>query len=133
MVDLPHRLQLATQQRMAPPKRVAEVLFLRDETHSSGELSVAEDSSWRDLDAQQVAEYVKLIMEGNWGLTSLAPPSLIADVGNVMVAAVDGELLLYNGKQIIAALAQVQSKFSQISEDEVRQASWRGEGLLTIL
>ena len=69
VVDLPHRLQLATQQHMAPNK-VAEVLFLRDETHSSGELSVAEDSSWRDLDARQVEEYVKLIMEGNWGLTS---------------------------------------------------------------
>ena len=65
MVDLPHRLQLATQQHMAP-KKVAEVLFLRDETHSLGELSVAEDSSWRDIDAQQVGEYVKPRLEGNW-------------------------------------------------------------------
>ena len=66
---------------------------------------MAEDSSWRDIDAQQVGEYVKLILEGQWGFTSLAPPFLITNVGNVMVSNVDGKLLLYNGKRIIAALA----------------------------
>ena len=50
-----------------------------------------------------------------------------------MVSNVDGKLLLYNGKQIIAAHMQVKITFSQMSEDEVRQASWLGEGLLTIL
>ena len=63
----------------------------------------------------------------------MAPPSLIAKVGTVMVSNVDGKLLLCDGRQIIAALAQVQSKFSQMSEEEVQQASWFGEGLLTIL
>ena len=41
------------------------------------ELSVAEDSGWRELDAERVAEMADLFRAGDYGATTLAPPSVL--------------------------------------------------------
>ena len=43
------------------------------------DISVAEDSSWRDLDSKRVEALEKVIYQGDFGNTTLTKPSLLCD------------------------------------------------------
>ena len=66
---------------MQPAKKLktGTVNLLRHEMHKLCELSTADDSGWREVDQDRVAELEVMIFEGNWGATALAGPSLVAE------------------------------------------------------
>lgn len=71
--------------RSAAPSAMAK--FLRNERHKLCEISVSEMSGWRELDPERVAELRAMILDGGWGATALAGPSLVADNDKVLVVA----------------------------------------------
>ena len=69
------------------------------------ELSVAEDSGWRDLDTERVAELADLFRAGDYGATTLAAPSVFfGENGKYLQSKEDGRIRLNNGLSTIAAL-----------------------------
>ena len=82
----------------APKLISSETVLLRD-------LSVAEDSGWREIDSERVIELTNTILEGGWGATSLKGPSLIADdSGRLLNSTTDGRIILFDGKHLVQAL-----------------------------
>ena len=75
------------------------------------DISLSEDSGWRDLDPEHVVMFVRSIKDGQWGRTQMARPSLRCQLGGEpMLSAIDGKKKLRNGKHIIAALLEVQEE-----------------------
>jgi hypothetical protein len=68
------------------------------------EVSLASDSGWRELDNERVDELVAVIMQGSWGMTSLAGPSIVSEGGTKQCSAEDGKFVIFNGKHIVKAL-----------------------------
>ena len=90
---------------------IAEVaVFHGTETVALDSLSIAEDSGWRQLDEERVKELEAAFLEGGYGSTTLAGPSIVYDQGNPLVAS-DGGSVIYNGKHCIAALKRVREKW----------------------
>ena len=74
------------------------------------EVSICEDSGWRDLDLERVAELRALFEAGEYGATTLAIPSILTDAdGRPQVSKHDGRYRLNIGKSTIAALQALQT------------------------
>ena len=114
---------------MAPKGKNEAAAIVRVETHKLCEISVAEDSGWRDQDNERVQELTASIMEGNWGFTSLAGPSLVAENDRVLASAIDGGLILFNGKHIVLALLSVEGQYRAMSDEHKAAAHWLTESL----
>ncbi len=63
------------------PKKSTMAVIVGHEMHTFDAVSMGGDSGWRDVDPERVAELVQMIMDGSWGATSLAGPSLVAESG----------------------------------------------------
>ena len=87
---------------------------------STKEISCAADSGWRELDPDRVAELEAVVFEGNFGNTSLAAPSLIAENDKIRISREDGRLQLYNGKHWIQCLKNVQEQLGDIVDLEAQ-------------
>ncbi len=73
-----------------------------------GDLSISEDSGWRPLDPERVAELVAVFKDGDFGATTLAIPSVLADSEKLIKSSrEDGRFRLNNGKSSVAALKQL--------------------------
>ena len=108
--------------------------LLRSVTHKLAEISTAEDSGWRDVDAARVQELETIIYEGGWGATSLKGPSLISDNGGkVMHSTTDGNVILFDGKHVVAALRNVYDQYASKSEEERAGLEWLSEPLEEVL
>ncbi len=116
--------------RRRPPAQNAE--FLRTQVQKVSEISVAVDSGWRDVDEERVTELENIILDGSYGSTSLAAPTLIAENGRVLVSTVDGGLCLNNGKQMIAALRRVEKTYESMSPPDHEEAPWLVAGLIKV-
>ena len=90
------------------------------------DLSVAEDSGWRDEDEERVIELVQMIKDGQWGATTMAKPSVLQGAGNVLISAIDGRTLLNNGKQVVIALSRVRQ---EIDLNTVADMEWSVDDL----
>ena len=71
--------------------------------HSPGtldvdDISIGEDSGWRDLDLQESEKIERRLREGHYGQTQLPLPSVVT-VGRRRQTAADGLALLNNGKK----------------------------------
>lgn len=64
------------------------------------DISIDQDSGWRDLDSERVSELKDAFKNGDSGLGILAIPSLLED----KISAIDGRRCLNNGKATVAAL-----------------------------
>ena len=74
-------------------------------------LSVAEDSSWRELDEDHIENLICQIEEGKWGRTNVARPSVrMLTKDDVMLSTIDGKQRLRNGKHIVVAVTRVRTK-----------------------
>ena len=93
------------------------------------EISVANDSGWRDIDDARVQELEAVILDGSYGATSLAGPSLLAEDGKPMHSTTDGGYILNNGKQIAHALQHIFAKVASVSEAERDDAAWLNTAL----
>ena len=58
-------------------------------------VSLAEDSGWCELDGGRVDELVAMILDGYWGATSLAGPSLVAQGGHKLISVEDGKFVIF--------------------------------------
>ena len=85
---------------------------------------MAADSGWREVDGERVAELEAMILDGNWGATALAGPTLMSEGDAVMTSSEDGGLILFNGKHIICALHLVAARYSAMSASEGSLAAW---------
>ena len=90
------------------------------------EVSLAEDSGWRDLDEDRVRELVSNFKDGAYLLVIMQSPAVLCVDDKPAVSSVDGKLVLCNGKSTIAALAQLASEY-QASKDQ--PPTW-AQGLL---
>lgn len=72
------------------------------------EISLADDSGWRELDAERVSELCEVIKGGSYGATSLMGPSLVQQDNKMVLSATDGRFVIYNGKHFISALLRCQ-------------------------
>ena len=60
------------------------------------DISIEEDSGWREIDEDRCDELEAIILDGGWGATSLKGPSLIADDGGkVQYSTCDGKAKLF--------------------------------------
>ena len=76
------------------------------------ELSIAEDSGWRELDSERVAELADLFRAGDYGATTLAAPSvLFGENQQYLQSQVDGRIRLNNGLSTIAALKLLEKEY----------------------
>ncbi len=105
-------------------------MFLRTEIHRASEVSIADDSSWRELDPEVVAELCGQVESGSYGQTSLAPPTLVGDGDRIKLSAVDGGLCLYNGKQWTAVMRDKEKAVSEMSEEDILSCTWLTAPLL---
>ena len=73
---------------MAPKKKMKLELGLEVDCveKPSEEISCASDASWRKLVEDIVNTYERLILDGNYGNTSIGGPSLYAEDGNVQIS-----------------------------------------------
>ncbi|HJO96325.1 MAG TPA: hypothetical protein QF753_23265 [Victivallales bacterium] len=99
----------------------------------AGDLSLAEDSGWRELDEESTALYVKMIKAGSWGATALRPPRL----NNRKCSLVDGKYLLDDGKKITSAIVFLigelggEDKIKEMKEED--RPDWLLEPLYAIM
>jgi hypothetical protein len=91
-------------------------------------VSLGTDSGWRDLDSERVDELVAMIVEGSWGATSLAGPSLIAASGTKLTSCEDGKYIIFNGKHVVKALmvARERAAGATAAESEAGSAANAG-------
>ena len=89
---------------MAAPSASVHATRTGERVEDLAGISIADDSSWRDVDEERVEQPVRTVEDGNFGKTSLAGPSLIAENGVPTVSSEDGRLRLLNGKRWVAAL-----------------------------
>ena len=73
------------------------------------QLSMACDSGWRFLDATHTQTLEEVVRDGDWGLTTLARPSILQEsgTGKRLVSTEDGRYLVNNGLHAIKALQNV--------------------------
>ena len=95
--------------------------LIRSETLPLQDISVAEDSGWREIDSERVEELEKVILDGGWGATSLKGPSLISDdSGKLQHSTTDGKTVLFEGKHLVQALLNLKNgKYDVIPMEEM--------------
>ena len=93
------------------------------------DISLAEDSGWRPVDAERVEELVQTFLGGQYGLGLLKAPSIIQQDGKPKMAS-DGRQRLSDGKNTMTALTRVKSIYS--SEEQRAQHEWT-QSLVTAL
>ena len=89
------------------------------------DISTEEDSSWRDLDLEEVARYEKIIEDGEFGSTvqSLSCQGLCEVDGTILLAA-DGRYKLANGKRMNKALKNKKDQWEKILASGADAPSW---------
>ena len=83
------------------------------------ELSVAEDSGWRSLDATHVATLEETVRGGAWGQTTLVRPSVLHENGKKCTSAEDGRYMLNNGLHAVKALMNVAAELDTMAESPI--------------
>ena len=94
------------------------------------DISVQEDSGWRELDPERVSELQSSFEGGEYGIGILTIPSMLCVDGKVKESTFDGRGCLNNGKSTVAVLKQLERESqqeSQIAEPGVT-AGTAGEG-----
>ena len=74
------------------------------------DVSLVEDSGWHEMDGGRVDELAATILDGTWGATSLACPSLVAQGGHELISVEDGKFVIFNGKHITQALTAARDR-----------------------
>ncbi len=83
-----------------PPTDASKIAKqIRTQVVQLQEVSFAKDSGWRDVDESHVAALKAIVMEGDWGSTTLAGPSLIAEDGKLILSKEDAKYVIFNGMQ----------------------------------
>ena len=90
-------------------------MLKKTEIRPLDDLSTDTDSSWRDIDEEEVARLEKLIEDGEYGSTALSQSAQIAcdDVGTAFKCQ-DGRDRLANGKRMTTALKNKQKERTRI-------------------
>ena len=83
--------------------------FHSPETLDVDDISIGEDSGWRDLDLQESEKIERRLREGHYGQTQLPLPSVVT-VGRRRQFAADGLALLNNGKKIVYVLQKLKKE-----------------------
>jgi hypothetical protein len=109
---------------MAPKKQMMTTKFLRTERHKPSQVSVADDSSWRNLDQELVDGHIRTIHAGDYGNTSMEQPTLMAEGGVVRVSTHCGGAILRNGKQWMAAMQFIEKEVAGMSETARADCEW---------
>ena len=87
---------------------------------SLDDLSLEEDSGWRDVERSHVEELKLKILQGEYGQTTMTPPSLLLDQNDLaMNSSIDGKYILDNGKHWIAALVDIKQVYEEIKQQLV--------------
>ena len=94
------------------------------------ELSVAEDSGWRSLDASHVKTLEETVRGGAWGHTKLVRPSVLEEGGKKSTSAEDGRYLLNNGLHAVKALMNLAAELE--AADSGGSPDWLNEELAEI-
>ena len=98
----------------AAEKKIAAAVWEKTERVTLNQISVAEDSGWRDPADDHVEALKKIVLGGEFGSTTLAKPSLLMDTsGREVVSSCDGCYVINNGKQFIMALQQLETSFKE--------------------
>ena len=92
-----------------PPKNSKMAKQIRTQLVPLQEVSLATDSGWRDVDEGHVATLKAMITRGDWGSTTLAGPSLIAEGGHIILSKEDAKFVIFNGLQIVSALLRLKT------------------------
>ena len=102
--------------------------LLRCEVIPLADISVADDSGWREIDDERCTELQDVILDGSWGATALKGPSLIADdSGKLQFCTIDGKAILFDGKHLVTVLQFLkQDKYLKLPKE---QLTWLCEPL----
>ena len=96
-------------------------------------MSTAEDSSWREIDDDEVAKFEKIIEDGDYGTTaqSLSCQVLCTFEGEHLPAA-DGRARLANGKRMTQALKNKKNEYQNLKDNGKDIPSWATGMILQI-
>jgi len=104
------------------PKVAAKVFapktILESHNVEVDDVSIEDDSGWRDLDPRRVQQLVETFIAGDFGTNILRKPSILMENGTAQTAS-NGKIRLSDGKATFAALAEVQR---MIAEDQKKPA-----------
>lgn len=117
-----------------PPKAVPNLAPETIDTKiiSLDDISIAEDSGWRELDAERVTELVDSFRKGEYGHGILTIPSVLSFQDVLKKSSTDGRLLLNNGKSTVAALKKLYAEWAAAAEDQKEAMEWAAGRLLKV-
>ena len=92
------------------------------------EVSLAEDSGWRDLDEDRVRELVSNFKDGAYLLVIMQSPAVLCVDSKPAVSSVDGKYVLCNGKSTMAALVHLALEY-EVAKLKSQPTTW-AQGLL---
>ena len=110
---------------MASPKCTSKMAKqTRSELIPLREISLASDSGWRELDESHVTSLMAVVTNKDWGATTLAGPSLIAEGGKIITSREDGKCVIFNGKHMITALKRFGDTIEGLTEAQLESIEW---------
>ena len=115
-----------------PPKNSKMAKQIRTQLVPLQEVSLAKDSGWRDVDEGHVATLKAMITRGDWGSTTLAGPSLIAEGGKIIFSKEDAKFVIFNGLQIVSALLRLKTEIDGKSTEECETLPWWDDAIARI-
>lgn len=133
IVSLPSHTQQArfsVDPAMAPKKASLAPIDLGTIRKKLEEVSLAEDSAWRDADPEEVRMLEEsIIANANYGVTAMANASLVYENGLAKVSAADGLHLIDDGRKIVTVLLNIGKRLATMLEVEKEAALWYNDAL----
>jgi hypothetical protein len=130
-VSLPsQQTRLSVDPAMAPKKASLAPKDLGTIRKKLEEVSLAEDSAWRDADPEEVLMLEEsIIANANYGVTAMANASIVYENGMVKVSATDGKDLIDDGRKIVTVLLNIGKRLATMLEEEKESALWYNDAL----
>ena len=117
----PARARMAPKAIMPETKKATAMapIHVKTDRVKVSEISIGADSGWRDLTESHVEELKATIMQGDFGQTVMAKPSLLLNVSEQPVQSTwDGNYVINNGKHFVAALKGIDKYLTELQPDE---------------
>ena len=116
----------------APKTKAASVVhgngrptILKTERVKLEDISICEDSGWRESDPREIAILTEKFKAGEYGNGILTIPSILCWDEKPKVSTEDGRYLINNGRSTISALKMLQqASLEEAGESELAASAW---------
>ena len=96
------------------------------------DVSYEKDSGWRDVEESHVAVLKAVVTRGEWGSTTLAGPSLIAEGGTLIPSKEDAKYVIFNGMHMVLALIRLRTELEGKTIEACEALPWWDDAIARI-